>query len=548
MRKGCLVCGIFVFALCGWPGPGGAGTAPGDENIGAALRAMTGTRTRIVWVRSSGGVGTPFGPASAPCSLLALDSDENRGQERALVPSQGAIQTPMITPTGSRVLWSNGKEVWIVNWDGKNQRKLLEASTLIGVAENPPGTEWVYVDDGTKVHVSDTDQIACVVRYQIDNISRKPEVVWNKTGTSGIWQLTRDGKTAAGTLPWFHVGSAHLPNGDFKIVGSDCTAGMAGDGSLILFLNPMGHGGITVCALDGSAKRYIDIRNTCPGREGIGDPQFWWTRFAAYDKRFFTFSGPYPSLSYRGNKTHIYFNQFNANLDGVAKWQIVNTSPECQFHPYAWLAPPGYAESDIPSLAAGLEAKSLGLFVKRLSRAGAAVKPILDELRRLAQDTKDPDKASEARAIIAHVEAWAKSETELAKALETQNPAQAEKVYKNLVARFAGLDAAATAQKRLQDKRFQNDLKSWALVGRIQAAERRLKDVPGAPRAAKDPKFTKMNSLTLGQIKTDALALAQQGASPWIIDEANTVLERCGLEKLGQPAAAPPAPTPTAGP
>jgi hypothetical protein len=546
MRKGCLVCGIFVFALCGWPGSGGSGTALGDENIGAALRAMTGTRTRIVWVRSSGGVGSPFGPASAPCSLMALDTDENRGQERPLISQQGAFRAPTITPTGSRVLWGEGKEVWIANWDGKNRRKLLEASFLIGVAENPPGTEWVYVDDGTRIRVSDTDQIACVVRYQIDNLSRKPEVVWNKTGCSEPWQLTRDGKLGASGLPWPNVGSAHLPNGDFKIVGVDCTAGMAGDGSLVLFLNPMGHGGITVCNLDGSAKRYIDIRNTCPGREGIGDPQFWWTHFAAYDKRFFTFSGPYPSLSYRGNKTHIYFCQFNANLDGVAQWQIVSTSPECQFHPYAWLAPPGYSDSDIPSIAAGLEARSLGLFVKRLGQPGAAVKPILDELRRLAQDAKEPDKAGEAQAIIAHVEAWAKSETGRAKALEARNPAQAEKAYKNLVSRFAGLDAAATAQERLQDKQFQNDLRSWALVDRIQAAEKRLKDVPGAPRTAKDPKFAKMNSLTLGQIKTAALALGQQGASPWIIDEANAVLDRCGLEKLAKPAAAP-APTPTAG-
>ena len=72
---------------------------------------------------------------------------------------------------------------------------------------------------------------------------------------------------------------------------------------------------------------------------------------------------------------------------------------------------------------------------------------------------------------------------------------------------------------------------------RIQAAEKRLKDVPGSERSAKDLKFARMNSLTLGQIKTAAQGLAQQGARPWILDEANGVLERCGLEKIEKPAA-----------
>ena len=135
------------------------------------------------------------------------------------------------------------------------------------------------------------------------------------------------------------------------------------------------------------------------------------------------------------------------------------------------------------------------------------------------------------------LEEWAKKELDRAKALETQNPAQAEKAYKNLATRFAGLEAATSARERLQDKAFQDDLRSWALVERIQAAEKRLKDVPGSERSAKDPKFARMNSLTLGQIKTAAQGLAQQGARPWILDEANGVLERCGLEKIEKPAA-----------
>ncbi|MGB2780479.1 MAG: hypothetical protein WBD63_03245, partial [Phycisphaerae bacterium] len=42
-------------------------------------------------------------------------------------------------------------------------------------------------------------------------------------------------------------------------------------------------------------------------------------------------------------------------------------------------------------------------------------------------------------------------------------------------------------------KQFQEDLKSWAFVEQMQAAEKRLKDVPGAQCSAKDVKFARIN-------------------------------------------------------
>jgi outer membrane protein assembly factor BamB len=189
------------------------------------------------------------------------------------------------------------------------------------------------------------------------------------------------------------------------------------------------------------------------------------------------------------------------------------------------------------SITDGLTVKFYGGFLKRLDRPGP-VKPILEELRRIAENAKEADKADEAKAIITHVEEWGKGELERAKALETQVPTDAEKAYQNLLVRFGGLEPAKTAQERLQDKKFQDDLRSWALVEQMQAAEKRLKDVPGAQRSAKDVEVARVNAVNLGQIKTAAQALAQQGPSPWIIEEANAVLERCGMEKLDKPSAA----------
>jgi formylglycine-generating enzyme required for sulfatase activity len=190
------------------------------------------------------------------------------------------------------------------------------------------------------------------------------------------------------------------------------------------------------------------------------------------------------------------------------------------------------------SITDGLTVEYLGGFLRRLDQSGP-VKPVLEELKRIAENAKEPAKADEAKAIITHVEAWGKGELERAKALETQVPTDAEKAYQNLLVRFEGLEPAKTAQERLQDKKFQDDLRSWALVERMQAAEKRLKkDVPGTRRSAKDVEVARVNAVNLGQIKTAAQALAQQGASPWIIEEANAVLERCGMEKLDKPSAA----------
>jgi len=186
-------------------------------------------------------------------------------------------------------------------------------------------------------------------------------------------------------------------------------------------------------------------------------------------------------------------------------------------------------------ITAGVAASHLGGVLRRLDQGGP-VKPVLDDLKRLAENDKDADRAQEAKAIIDHVNEWAKSELERAKTLETQAPADAKKAYQNLLLRFGGLEQGKSAQERLQDKQFQADLKSWAFVDRMQAAEKRLRDVPGAERTAKDAKFAQANSGNLAQIKTAAQALAKQGASGWIIAQANAILDRCGIEpKLTAP-------------
>jgi hypothetical protein len=460
---------------------------------------------------------------------MAFDTSD--GRERVLA-TDTRCKHPMITPSGKRVITDDftyafrdqtkglPQKIYVMDWSGGKRREICSAFKAVGVAEDPPGTEWVMVL---------TANNGKILRYQIDNPSVQ-EVVWDKSPAGWFWAFTRDGKHACTGMPWPNVCVVQLPNGPYASVGGGCAEGIAPDGKRAFhFLSD--HAGVVMHDAPGAPGRYIDFRKA-PGMDGHACHFPAW---AHYDARFFTVTGPQAE----GKAANVLFGQFDDKFTTVVKWVQVTKSPTGDIGSFAWIAPKGF--SDATSLVSGLTVKSLGLFVKRLDQGGP-VRPILEELRRLSETAKEPDKADEAKAIIAHVNEWAQGELERAKGLETQAPADAEKAYKNLVARFEGLEPAKAAQQRLQDKPFQEDLKSWAFVERMQAAEKRLKDVPGAGHTATDPKFARANSVNLGQIRTAAQTLAQQGASPWIVDEANAVLQRCGIEpKIEKRATAAPA-------
>ena len=101
-----------------------AGPAMAEESVGARIRKMTGARTKIAWIRASGGKGHPFGPGMNVepniWRIVVIDTDENGGQERYLTEKPSVYHHIEITPSGKRVLWSGGDlnkggEIWISN-------------------------------------------------------------------------------------------------------------------------------------------------------------------------------------------------------------------------------------------------------------------------------------------------------------------------------------------------------------------------------------------------------------------------------------------------
>jgi hypothetical protein len=548
--------------------------ARGAENVAASIRQLTGAHTRLVWVRGANHQGDKFGGGGAVYRLVALDTDDG-GQERYLVPDIGAHTRPMITPSGRRVIWTDGdKTIWIINWDGKNRKKLLGAECGVGVAEDPPGVEWVYVAEGA----AKPEGYIPIVRYQIDNLSKK-ELVWDKTPSIDKWEFTRDGKYGASRYP-ATVASVSLPNGEFKPVAQiGCTPGISADAKDVFHMITVSHAGIILYDRDGGNKRVIDFTKG-PPEKGLGHGEFWWTSFVRYDARFMTFAGPYQrDRPFCPGK--IYFCKLNEKRDGFSDWIRVCDDSEVNLHPYGWIES-GNAYG--PSPTDKLTVKLLAATVRKFSGSDP-FKPTLDELQKAAADGANAARAAEARRIVDHIlgwgrhtlriaqgqettdlpaavktykvlaanyagldigdeakkklddpglakdlEAWPKTQTEAAQKLETEKPPEAEAAYKAILEKFPDSEFAKAARARLDDPGFKRQLTAWAHLKTIQKAEALFVTVPGAKAQASDKAWGGRNAARLSTIRTVARTLKKDFADTAAWKEAEKILVKYGID------------------
>ena len=195
-----------------------AGAGPSVRGPGAEVRALTGAPTRVVWVQ---GDGTDPRAAGDQLVLMGLDTHDGKG-ERVILGARRSYVKPFLTARGNRIVFSSRilpgpPETFIVNWDGSGLRTLA-AGFALAVWQNPAdGSEWVYVGtDNTQ-----TD-FATVTRFPIDAPDKR-ERVWNASLVSAdTFQVSADGRHAAGLFPWPHAGIADLRAGTVKNLGEGC--------------------------------------------------------------------------------------------------------------------------------------------------------------------------------------------------------------------------------------------------------------------------------------------------------------------------------------
>lgn len=514
-----MLLGIFMFCLLPSNGMAAGEGANAGDPAKQILQLTGGARTKIVWSR---GVERPGG-----FSIMLLDTSE--GRERVL-EENGNCKIPFITPKGNRVIvddmfaTSGQKRIYVLDMKG-NKKELCPADSAMGVAEDPPGTEWAYYADAKY----DANPRGRLWRVQIDNPTVK-QLVWDKTSICWQWAFTRDGKVAAAALPWPGSHVANLPNGSYQQVhDSGCQVALAPSGKRMLHCTAMQfgveHGGISVHTAPWPGSDFeINLGNA----PGVNNQTLLWPSWALYDERFIVLTGPMKSAS-PGN---ILFAQFNAAFNGIAKWVQVTQSPQgsndCNASCWIQSGP----EVNVKETAmAGLNLKLLASFVKRLDKE-KKFKPVLDDLRKKLETSKNPEEAKEAEEIFGRVETWGKQQLEAAAGREAEAPKEAEAMYKDVALKLEGMESGAEAKKRLDDPGFKDTLRAAPLLEKFLKAEKALVDVPETERSAKDAKFTAKNRAKLNEMKITAQNIETKFPLAGFVPNVNEILEKYKLDPI----------------
>jgi hypothetical protein len=108
-------------------------------------------------------------------------------------------------------------EVFIVSWDGSDRRKLGDGFAL-GVWKDPDnGRQWVFAG----MDITNWE-FATIWRFPIDDPAAR-EIAWNHAPVSiDNFQVSSDGRFAAGMYPWPEAGVADLHAKSLKKFGQGC--------------------------------------------------------------------------------------------------------------------------------------------------------------------------------------------------------------------------------------------------------------------------------------------------------------------------------------
>jgi hypothetical protein len=319
---------------------------------GAAVEALTGGRTRAVWIRDLGD-GTDILGFGAQVVVMGFDTGDDRG-EHDIVETPGSYAKPLMSPRGERVVYANRGDngAYVVDWTGRNVRRLVDGFPLAVWIDPGTAVEWVYV--GTDARGTDPESYGAVHRHQID-APEVTELVWNKRAVSGdSFQLSRDGRLAGALARWPEAGVLELPNGEWRPLGEGCWTSLAGDDSHLFWYFDGQHRNLTIVDTDADDDRRWTVNiNGAPGIDGFEVYHPRWSNHA----RFLTMTGPY-TVGGGGNKirgggqgVEIHLGRFSADHREVEAWTQITRNDGADFYPDVWIDPavsvPGPSAADV---------------------------------------------------------------------------------------------------------------------------------------------------------------------------------------------------------
>ncbi len=318
-----------------------------------SVEALTGSRTRVVWVDDHGDLrdyqarGT-----NRMLRLMGYDSRDGRGV-RPILEELSNYAKPMLTPSGRQVVFSDfqNRQVSVVDFDGGNRRRLTSGMGLDVWRDPATGIEWVYI--GRDRLDRRGYPYAGVYRFPLEQPDNLEEV-WDRRPVGlDNFQLSADGRWASGVFPWPDAGVADLAEGTWTRLGNGCWPSLAPDHSGLFWVFHGNHRVITMWS--GDRKRRWEVRlNTSPTTDGheIYHPR--WSN----DPRILAITGPYKNRvghSYTrggGPDVEIHLGRFSEDFSEIEAWVQVTDSPQASFLPDVWveaaasgLAPPAAREA-----------------------------------------------------------------------------------------------------------------------------------------------------------------------------------------------------------
>jgi hypothetical protein len=309
----------------------GCGRTP--ELAQGPVRAFTGAHTRIVWVQQDGKDPEAVGDGLV---LMGYDSDDGRG-ERVILGERGSYVKPLITPDGRQIIYSTRPkpgpaEVFIVNWDGSERRKLGDGFALGVWADPDNGRPWVFA--GTDMT---NWEFATIWRFPIDDPSAR-EVAWDGAPVSiDNFQVSSDGRFAAGMYPWPEAGVADLHTRTLKKFGQGCWPALTTARGVLYWYFDGAHRNLTMVDVEAGGRWIVNV-NGAPGFDGAEANHPRWTNHP----RFMTLSGPYnlggPNQARAGGpQVEIWLGRFSEDFSRIEAWSQVTSNGGGDSLPDAWI-------------------------------------------------------------------------------------------------------------------------------------------------------------------------------------------------------------------
>lgn len=348
---------VYVMVLaavglsCSRQGPDpDAGKVASSSSPAPALEALTGGRTRLVWLQDAWERNDVFSDRGQ-LRLMGFDSRDGRG-EREMLPGPAPYQKPLLTPCGNWVVFTDRLQetIRLVDWEGHAVLDLA-TGTALALWRDPENDDlWIYAGrDRTDERGNTFGKIIRLRLHLPASPGKKPEgamtpkmePVWEKTRTGrDNFQLSADGTIAAGMFPWPDCGIIRLQDNEWDRKGRGCWTSMAPDNTYRMWMLDGAHRNLTLIDTPTGRRWQVPLAQA----PGIGGHEVYHPRWSAHP-RIMVMTGPYKirhggnNIRGGGDSVELHVGRFSPDFETVEAWVQVTTNPHANFYPDIWIDP-----------------------------------------------------------------------------------------------------------------------------------------------------------------------------------------------------------------